>query len=493
MFHIRMRIIYRQCLLALATVICSLFSIITAVQPVHAASYYKTSYSVINYDSATVSITTNDLTAGTAGIYYNVTLSATGGSGIYTWKVSGGALPQGLSLSESGVITGTPKLASTYNVIIQVTDSKYRTATQAFTLVIRSLSSTGVTITTPSLPRGVVGTYYSSTLTATGGTGTYTWLLVSGKLPDGLSLNSGGSITGTPTAAYTYDFVIKAMDSKSAGVSNSFSIPIVSPGDAATLTILRGLLPNGLVGVYYSTELTASGGMGEYTWKISSGNLPDGLTLSSKGIISGTPAAASISTFTVLVTDPSSFSGSRTYTISVISADYTHIIISTPSLPNGTEGVSYSKTLMASGGAGSYSWKVSDGELPPGLRLNSQGVIWGTPAAAATCNFTARITDANSLTAEKTFTLVINAKTPPANSTPPASTSSPQPDIPAENQTSATTAASSNTTATGNTEKKAGNDYTILWVGIVIVIVALIILRIRVVIRKEKQSHQDDD
>ena len=145
-------------------------------------------------------ITTTALAPGQVGVPYSQTLSATGGSGSYTWSISAGSLPPGLTLSGS-TISGTPTATGTASFTVTVTDTSPTplTATQAFSIIVVSV----LTITTTSLPPGQVGVPYSQALAATGGTGPYTWSVTFGRLPNGLSLNpSTGVISGTPTSSY---------------------------------------------------------------------------------------------------------------------------------------------------------------------------------------------------------------------------------------------------------------------------------------------------
>ena len=155
-------------------------------------------------------------------------------------------------------------------------------------------------ITTTSVPGGTEGEAYTATLVATGGTGEYTWSVISGALPDGLSL-SAGAISGTPTAAGTSNFTVQVNDGKKT-LSQALSI-VIAEAAPVELAITTTSLPGGTVNETYEETLEAVGGTGEYTWSIVSGNLSEGLSLSSAGVISGTPTAAGTSDFTVEVND----------------------------------------------------------------------------------------------------------------------------------------------------------------------------------------------
>src|SRR6185369_11708884 len=125
---------------------------------------------------------------------YSQTAAATGGALPYTWTLSPGPLPVGLSLNAStGAITGTPTTAGTTNFTLRVTDNVGATATKALSITISGAPS----ITTSAFASGELTLAYSQTAAATGGTQPYTWSLSPGPLPAGLILNaSTGAITG---------------------------------------------------------------------------------------------------------------------------------------------------------------------------------------------------------------------------------------------------------------------------------------------------------
>ena len=152
-------------------------------------------------------------------------------------------------------------------------------------------------------------------------------------------------------------------------------------------------LTGGEVGVSYSSQLTKSDGTTPYTWSVSSGALPAGLTLgSSTGLLSGTPTVSAAATFTVTVTDRWSQSASMSTSLTVIAAP--SMTFAAP--VSGVVGTAYSTTFSSTGGSGSDVWSVSAGSPPAGLTLNpSTGVLAGTPTAAGTTNFTVKVTDVN--------------------------------------------------------------------------------------------------
>jgi hypothetical protein len=225
---------------------------------------------------------------GSVGVPYAQTLSASGGTGSYTWSRISGSLPAGLSLSNDGTISGVP--TATINPAtfrIRVTDTLGVFAERDYTLTIANAS---VAITTASpLPTGTLSVAYSQTLVATGGTAPFTWSLLSGSLPVGLTLSSNGTISGTPTVpAMPASFRIRVTDSGGLFAVKDFTLTV--PWFQVSITTTSPL--PGKVGAAYSYWLGATGGIGPYSWSIIGGALPAGLALNSNGRISGTPTAA---------------------------------------------------------------------------------------------------------------------------------------------------------------------------------------------------------
>ncbi|MHC4712533.1 MAG: putative Ig domain-containing protein, partial [Planctomycetota bacterium] len=250
-------------------------------------------------------------------------------------------------------------------------------------------------ITTTSLDDGVVGEGYSQTCQATGGVTPYSWAVVTGSLPAGLSLNSStGEISGTPTSAGTSNFTVEVTDSQGTPDSDTQALSITIFED---LVVTTSSLPDGTVGAAYSETVAATGGLPPYDWSVVSGNLPAGLSLNSlTGEISGTPTTAETANFTVEVADSANPSDSDQQALSI--TIYDDLDITTSILPDGTEGVAYSQTLAATGGLTPYTWSVVSGSLPAGLSLNSStGDISGTPTTAETANFTVEVTDSQAV------------------------------------------------------------------------------------------------
>ena len=255
------------------------------------------------------------------GVSYTFTFVATGGLAPYTWSISSGSLPAGLTLNPStGTVSGSPTTAGSYTLTIQCTDSQTPTAaveTQSFTLVITKL--TPLSVSTPTLPNATVNQSYNTTLQAIGGLPPYIWSITSGSLPAGLSLSGTGVISGKATVLGASTFTIQVADSEptpaTATANLSLTVAALTPVTVTTTT-----LPTGTTETLYSANLSASGGVPPYSWQIASGSLPAGLTLSPGGTISGTPTSAGTSTFTVQVTDsttPTAQTATASFSITV--------------------------------------------------------------------------------------------------------------------------------------------------------------------------------
>ncbi len=201
---------------------------------------------------APLQITTASLPGGAVGASYSATLAATGGVSPYSWSVVSGQLPPGLSLqATTGQISGTPTQAGAFSFTIQVRDSSLQTATRAFTINIAT-GTVPLQITTSGLPTAILQSPYTATLTATGGTGAYTWSIVSGALPPGLTLlAASGQITGTPTQAGQFSFTVRVQDSSlptPQTTSKSLTLAVVNGNLDQYGGLLQVPSPNGATG-----------------------------------------------------------------------------------------------------------------------------------------------------------------------------------------------------------------------------------------------------
>jgi hypothetical protein len=361
-----------------------------------------------------IATTAGALAGGIIGTPYSVALAGAGGITPFAWSITKGALPAGLALNATtGVISGIPTAPGSASFTVTLTDSgsPALTAAAAYTLAV---AYSALTISTATLPGGTAGTAYTAALAASGGTGTgYTWSVTSGTglSAAGLSLTPAGVLTGTPSAAETAaPFTVKVTDSYGDTASATLALTIVYPA----ITIAATPLPSGTYGVPYAATLSATGGSGTpYTWTVTSGTglSAVGLTLSSAGVLTGTPTAEETSgAFTVKVTDSYGDTAAATLSLTI---DYPVLTVTTASLPAGITGTAYTATLAASGGSKTgYTWAVTSGTSSlsaVGLSLSTSGVLSGATPIAGNATFTVQVTDSASNTATAILTLTIDS------------------------------------------------------------------------------------
>ena len=176
--------------------------------------------------------------------------------------MNAGSLPPGITLSAAGVLAGTPTTAGSFTFSVNVIDKNNGIATTSITLVVAA----GLTLSFPAPPSGVVGTAYTDTLTATGGTTPYSWSVSAGTLPAGITLNaSTGVLSGTPTAAGTSSFTIKShrhrQPDRHQGRPRSPSPPGRLPITVPSSAVLPDASPGGTTSAQLGTvTVTDSGG-----------------------------------------------------------------------------------------------------------------------------------------------------------------------------------------------------------------------------------------
>ncbi len=274
-----------------------------------------------------------------------------------------------------------------------VTIANNSIATHDFALNVVPLS-----VTTSNLAFGIQGSAYTRTVSATGGHPPYTWSIISGALPDGLTVNSAtGTIGGTPTTSGTSGFTVQATDAIGVTASNTYSVSIYSP-----MSISTDSLPFAVTGSAYSQTISALGGLPPYAWSVSAGALPAGLSLNAAtGVLSGTPTATGTFNFTVKATVANNDSVTRPLSMIV----YNPLAISSGNSYY-SAGSAYSQALVATGGKPPYSWDIISGSLPANMTLDSAtGIISGTSTAVGTSSFTLQATDANATVISKAITL----------------------------------------------------------------------------------------
>jgi hypothetical protein len=445
-------------------------------------------------------------------------------------------LPPGLSLSPSGTISGTPTSSGTFNFTVRVQDNLQAAATRAFSMLITSGNQ--LIIVTDSLPDQTVNVPYNQTITAAGGTAPYSWSIVAGSLPPGLSLSSAGTITGIPIALGTSTFSVQVHDSGPLTATQAYMVTImITPnvktnvgywsfddGTAIDQSGMRndGALVNnpavvpGKIGQALNLDASAgqhvdlgnnldpgSGDLSVFAWVKTTQNNPSNLpmivskrnssvstnpgyqlfqngggnlsftfsngqssrvrvdsagphindgnwhlvgvvfTRVSNGVlyVDGAPAIAGSGDITTQGGNAANtlslrfgvedqinpifyWNGTidevRIFTRRALTpqeiADMYHksLVITSNALTPAALNSSYSENLNVAGGVPPYTWSVASGSLPQGMTLSPTGTLSGTPQASGTFNFTARVDDTAAGTTTQALTLVVNSSAPQA-------------------------------------------------------------------------------
>jgi large repetitive protein len=337
---------------------------------------------------------------GAVGSPYSFSFGGAGGCGPalpYQYSLISGAMPPGLALASNGQVSGTPTQAGGWSFWVNLSDQnppsadwcRPSDAQREFSITINGAGGgspspvpppapgPSLSITTASMPVASVGSLYSLTLAAAGGSGTKSWAIGAGSLPAGLSLASNGVLSGTPTVPGTASFTVDF----SAGSSTSqrqFSLEVTP-----ALQIGAPETQVAEVAVSLTIELNASGGSAPYRWELTQGSLPTNVGFigdkgnGSTGTIKGVPADSGNFPLTFSVTDTRG--RSTLHTITVLVAD--KLRLAAVNLPRvGHVDKLYRASGVAQGGFGARTWSVVSGKLPAGLQLDAKtGIITGRP------------------------------------------------------------------------------------------------------------------
>ena len=282
-----------------------------------------------------------------------------------------------------------------------------------------------ITLSTLSQTSVSEGASYSQTITATGGTGPYTYEVTVGALPAGMTLATNGNLSGTPTTEGTYTFTVKATDSYNSPGSASYTVSVLD-GTPAPSSSSATVAANSSANVITPNVTSAT----NYTVAIASA--PAHGTASASGTaITYTPTAgySGSDSFTYTATNTSGTSTAATVSITV-SAPTLAFSPAAGALSGGTVATAYSQTVTAANGTAPYSYAITSGTLPAGLRLNTaNGTISGTPTAAGSTSFSITATDANGALGVASYSIgiVINAPVAGAVSATVAANSSANP------------------------------------------------------------------
>ncbi len=358
-------------------------------------------------------ITKTTLTNGTVTKQYQEALQAAAGLPPFVWTATT-ALPAGLSLSPSGLITGVPTQTGSFQFDVQVVDSSQTPRQTSAKLNLQVLPQIRFIATTARA--AAVGIPYISPLETTGGTPPLTARVTTGSLPPGLSFqtfsspgSSGVLLSGTPTTSGPFPFVLEVTDSSIPPdtISSPFDIRV----DPRLFFNTPPNLPEALVGTPYSYAFVASGGLPPYVWtlNLTSPGLP--FTLDSNGNLTGTPTQPyDAGNVYVTVKDSGVQSEFRTMYIRVLD----RLVIRTTALPPIKPGQSFAFVPEVTGGVGPYTWRVANGGLPAGLSMTntSIGEISGAPAGSGVATFTLEVSDSSTTfpqTAQRLLSMTVTS------------------------------------------------------------------------------------
>ncbi|MBI5021660.1 MAG: putative Ig domain-containing protein [Ignavibacteriales bacterium] len=349
---------------------------------------------------------TGVVTPGTSptssGLSVTGNLSAISGSATQQFYDDGthgdAAIGDNIFSFQSSIPTGTS--IGLKQLPLVVSDTQLRSGVDTIDVTVAEFICPTITLTPSALSNGIQYNSYNQTISASGGTSPYSYSITAGTLPNGITLASNGNLSGTPTVKGQFIFTVTATDLNSCVGSREYTFTIDCPAISLTPTIL----PKDTVGKLYSQTITASGGTSPYSYSVTAGILPNGITLASNGNLSGTPTVQGVFTFTVTSTDVNACAGNREYSLTVDCPSITFVPIT---LPDDSVGKFYSQIITADGGTVPYSYTVIGGILPDGLSLNSNGTISGTLSKAGTFNFTINAIDSYGCAASKAYTISV--------------------------------------------------------------------------------------
>jgi uncharacterized protein YhjY with autotransporter beta-barrel domain len=304
-----------------------------------------------------------------------------------------------------------------------------------------SPATVNVTVSSPTISYapaspapGIAGVPYSHSVAgASGGAGPYTYSLLSGTLPAGMSLASNGILSGMSTDVGSFNFTVRAQDS-SVGTGpfhqDSGTLTLVITPPTLALSPATGSAFNGSVGTGFSQRFSLSGGVAPYQFaplSVTVGTMPSGLGFdTATGTLSGTPTSAGTVAFMIAASDSSgSTSVVQSYTLTVAAPT---LSLSPGTLPNAVQGTTYNQTLSTTGGSAPYTYAITSGAAPTGLVLSLGGVLMGTPTVTGSFTFAITATDVHGFTAGRSYNVVTNPAVPvagPISATVPWNTVTP--------------------------------------------------------------------
>lgn len=344
-------------------------------------------------------VTPSTLPDATRALPYLQAITAINGVAPYRFVLTGGALPPGISLVEN-LLVGTAQLPGTNSFQITVYDANNCAAVQNYTLIVVCPT---LTIAPANLTNPQLGLPYDVTFTVSGAVAPVVFEIVDGGLPVGMDLDPAGNLSGAPAESGTFSFTVSATDSTGCTATRVYSFQISCPA----LSVSPNLLPAPQVGVPYNQTLAGVGGVSPYLFFRTAGAIPDGLALTTDGVLSGTVTSIGQYSFTVRAVDDAGCAGERVYTVKTVCPP----LAISGTLPLGEVDVPYSTSMTATGGTAPYTFTAIAGSIPSGLVLDSDGTLSGVPTSGSSV-FTVQATDANGCTGTRQYLITIAVPPP---------------------------------------------------------------------------------
>lgn len=371
------------------------------------ANNQRASDGVLTLEPGPLQIVNTELPVVTRAVPYEIALGARGGSGVYRWSSVGGALPVGLSLTESGLLLGTAQDLGAHPVRLRVEDGTF-VAERAFVLLVAEPTG-ALVLATRSLPPMWVGRPVRFELLALGGVPPLVFS-VEPALPEGLSLSADGVLFGTSYARRDEILSFRVRDAAGAVASRLMALRVMTV--AESLRFAATALPDGLVGQPYRAEVPVEAGAPPYSVTLAEGALPEGLELA-EGALQGTPTRVERVGFRLLVRDGRGDQATSSYVVEIepsgqlgyLSAALPMARVGEPYL--GEDGRPVRIRALSSSGTGTVTFALAAGALPPGLSLEHTGRVFGTPERPGLFSFATLARDDGDTQAVRAFGILV--------------------------------------------------------------------------------------
>lgn len=356
-------------------------------------------------------VTQGSLTPGRVGVPYEFKLEVRGGVPPYLFGKENNQpdLDPGLTVSGDGFVRGIPERAATYQFGVLVRDARPNSEVKLQRLTLTISQADPLRLISTNLPTAALGQAYLANLAAAGGSPPYTFTLALGPLPDGISLGADGALRGTPSRAGQFPFSYRVRDSRDATLLGNATLNV----QGTRLSLVSTALPTAQKDAPYQHTLQGSGGTGPYRFSVMGSGLPAGVSLSSAGLLSGTPSAAGDFPFRVQVTDSQNGFGEVDLRL-MVAVSLGPLSVKDSTLAAGQYRDRYASRVEASGGQAPYQFALRSGSLPPGISLARDGSVSGWMLGNGSYEFAVEVRDARGDAAIKSMRIESSAHWLPA-------------------------------------------------------------------------------